>query len=259
MDYGTSLVSLDHAIIDIHTHIVYGIDDGAVDFEESIRLIGMEYDQGVRGIFCTSHSYGMLQHHEDYHRNLGRMKSAAQARYPDLSLYKGCEVLCTKHRMPEIIQKIKDGIFPTLNGTRYVLTEFSPLATAGMEEMRYCLECMLDKGLIPVIAHAERYEAIYDDPLNDVAWMKEFGCLIQINLFSVKQDTGWRKELANAFLEHHIVDFVGTDTHNLGYKSPQAAIGAAAIRNYGTQYANRVLYGNAIKTINTRVGNVIHE
>ena len=83
--------------------------------------------------------------------------------------------------------------------------------------------------------------------------------MIQINLFSVKQDTGWRKELANAFLEHHIVDFVGTDTHNLGYKSPQAAIGAAVIRNYGTQYANRVLYGNAIKTINTRVGNVIHE
>ena len=240
---------MDHAIIDIHTHIVCGIDDGAADFEESLRLIDMEYDQGVRGIFCTSHSYGMSERHENYHRNLGRMRSAVQARYPDLSLYEGCEVLCTKRRMPEIIQKIKEGIYPTLNGSRFVLTEFSPHATAGMEEMCYCLECISDEGFVPVIAHAERYEPIYDDPLNDVTWMKELGCLVQINLFNVKQDTGWRKELANALLEHHLADFVGTDTHNLSYKSPQVAICAAAVRKYGMQYASQVLCGNAIKTI----------
>ena len=40
---------MDHELIDIHTHIVYGIDDGAQNYEESLRLIDMEYDQGVRG------------------------------------------------------------------------------------------------------------------------------------------------------------------------------------------------------------------
>lgn len=43
-------------------------------------------------------------------------------------------------------------------------------------------------------------------------WVKELGCLIQINLFSAKQDTRWRRELANEFLKHHLIDLVGTDT-----------------------------------------------
>jgi len=204
---------VNHELIDIHTHIVYGIDDGAPNYEESLRLIGMEYDQGVRGIFCTSHSFGMAHQHEEYYKNLEKIKCAAEAMYPDLSLYEGCEVLCEKYDMPETIQRIKNGVFPTLNRTRYILTEFDPYVTGGMEEVRYCLEYIFDEGYIPVIAHAERYRAIYDDPLDDVTWMKKLGCLIQINLFSVKQDTGWRKELANEFLKHHLDDLVGTDTH----------------------------------------------
>ena len=66
---------MDDGIIDIHSHIVYGIDDGAADYEQSLRLIGMEYEQGVRGIFCTSHSYGMVDHHEEYYKNFVKMKS----------------------------------------------------------------------------------------------------------------------------------------------------------------------------------------
>jgi len=240
---------MNDGIIDIHSHIVYGIDDGAADYEQSLRLIGMEYEQGVRGIFCTSHSYGMVHHHEEYHRSFVKMKNAAQARYPDLSLYEGCEVLCAKHSISETMQRIKNGIFPTMSGTKYVLAEFDPYATAGMEEMRCCLEYILDYGYIPIIAHAERYRAIYDDPIQDVMWMKDRGCLVQINLFSVEQDTGWRKELANAFLEHQLVDLAGTDTHNLYYKSPEVSAGAMALQQYGAEYAHKVLYGNAMKLI----------
>ena len=240
---------MDDGIIDIHSHIVYGIDDGAADYEQSLRLIGMEYEQGVRGIFCTSHSYGMVDHHEEYHKNFVKMKNAALATYRDLSLYEGCEVLCAKHDMSEIMQRIEYGIFPTMNGTRYVLAEFDPHATAGMEEMHCCLEHILDHGYVPIIAHAERYIAIYDDPIHDVMWMKEHGCLVQINLFSVEQDTGWRKELANAFLKRQLVDLAGTDTHNLYYKSPEVSVGAMALQQYGAEYAHTVLYGNAMELI----------
>ena len=97
---------MDYDIIDIHSHIVYGIDDGAVDYEQSLRLIGMEYEQGVRGIFCTSHSYGMAHHYEEYHNRFERLKHMAVARYPDLSLYEGCEVLCAKHNMSETTQRM---------------------------------------------------------------------------------------------------------------------------------------------------------
>ena len=117
--------------------------------------------------------------------------------------------------------------------------------------MTYCLNYALDAGYTPIIAHVERYKAIYDDPLTDLYRLKELGCLVQINLYSVEQDQGHvgvgsRKELANLFLKNRMVDFVGTDTHRLDYKSPEAAVGAEAIREkYGEEYADTVLYQKA--------------
>ena len=108
---------------------------------------------------------------------------------------------------------------------------------------------------MPIIAHVERYKTIYDDPLDDLIRMKRHGCLTQINLYSVEQDKGFvgggsRKELANLFLQHQLVDFVGTDTHRLDYKSPEAAVGAAALREkYGKEYAEDVFYRNAEKIL----------
>ena len=238
-------------IIDIHTHMLYGIDDGAGDSDMSMTLMGMDYKQGVSGIFCTNHSYGMLHFYRDYHRSFEELSKAAEDRFPGLSLYKGCEILCYREDMPVIIRNIKNDIYPTMNGTNYVLLEFDPYGTEGMKEMTYCVNYVLDAGYIPIIAHIERYMPIYHDPLTDISRLRELGCLMQINLYSVEQDGGnaggrSRKELANLFLENRLVDFAGTDSHRLDYKSSEAAAGAAAIREkYGAEYAEKVLFGNA--------------
>ena len=217
-------------IIDVHTHMLYGIDDGARDSEMSLKLMEMDYEQGVRGIFCTNHSYGMADGYKDYHRRFEKLKKVAAERYPGLSLYKGCEVLCYKEEMGEIIANIRNDVFSTMNGTRCVLMEFDPHGTNGMEEMEYCLKYALDEGYVPIIAHVERYKTIYDNPLENLIRLRELGCLVQINLYSVEQDNGHlggaRKELANLFLGNQLVDFVGTDSHRIDYKSPEAAIGA---------------------------------
>ena len=240
-------------IIDIHTHMLYGIDDGAPDREMSLKLIEMDYEQGVRGIFCTNHSYGMEDDYRDYHRRFEKLSRAAADRFPGLTLYKGCEILCYRQEMQEIVANIDEDIYPSMNGTGYVLTEFDPYGTEGVEEMAYCLNCVLDADYIPIIAHAERYMTIYDDPLTDLGRMKELGCLVQINLYSVEQDQGLvgggsRKELANLFLRNRLVDFVGTDSHRLSYKPPEAAVGASVIREkYGDEYADQVLFRNAEK------------
>ena len=242
-------------IIDIHTHMLYDIDDGAKDSEMSLALMGMDYEQGVRGIFCTNHSYGMEEGYANYHRKFEKLSKVAAGRYPGLSLYKGCEIYCCREEMPDIIRYIRKDIYPVMNDTNYVLLEFDPYVTNGMEEMHYCLEYALNAGFIPIIAHVERYKIIYDEPLEDLRRVKELGCLLQINLYSVEQDQGHvgggsRKELANLFLKNRLVDFVGTDTHRLNYKSPEAAIGAEAIRKkYGDDYADMVLFKNAEKLL----------
>ncbi|MBP5330343.1 MAG: hypothetical protein J6Y89_00635, partial [Lachnospiraceae bacterium] len=155
-------------IIDIHTHMLYGVDDGAEDMEMSLALMGMDYEQGVSGIFCTNHSYDMEVYYREYHRRFEKLSKAAADRYPGLSLYKGCEILCYRDEMAEIVGNIKDDIFPTMNGNNYVLLEFEPYGTEGTEEMSYCANYVLDAGYTPIIAHVERYKTIYDDPMTDM-------------------------------------------------------------------------------------------
>ncbi len=145
----------------------------------------------------------MEDYYKDYHRRFEKLSKVAADRYPGLSLYKGCEILCYREEMPEIISNIKNDIFPTMNGTDYMLLEFDPHGTEGVEEMIYCLNYALDAGYTPIIAHVERYKTIYDDPLTDLIRLKEMGCLVQINLYSVEQDPLFAGAGASEDAERH--------------------------------------------------------
>ena len=250
-------------ISDIHTHILYGMDDGAADLQMSLQLLEMEYDQGVREIFLTNHSWGMDNNYKKYHTRFEELKAIVSEKFTDLNLYKGCEILGEQDKMEAIVRKIRDDIYPTMNGSKYILMEFDPDETGGMREIEYCLKFSLDAGFIPIVAHVERYKNLYDEPyekpydkqLSNLQFIKELGCKVQINLYSVEQDkgsvgSGSRKELANLFLRNKLVDFVGTDTHNLYYKSPEAAVGTEAIRRIcDKEYADRILFGNVKEVI----------
>ncbi len=238
-------------IIDIHTHILYGLDDGAEDLAMSMELIKRAYEQGVRGLFLTNHGEGIINRIGDYRERFKNLKMMAEITYPGLELFEGSEVVSERDNMVHVIDNLNAGNLPTLNGTKYVLTEFVPYDTDGMKEVFYCVDALLNAGYIPVIAHVERYADIYSDPAQNLHELKEKGCFTQVNLYSVKQDHGMigggsRKKLANLFLKDHLIDFVGTDSHRIDYKSPEAAIGAQEIEEkYGADYAKQVLYKNA--------------
>lgn len=241
-------VSMD--IIDINSHIMNGIDDGAGNIGMSLELMEMEYDQGVRGIFLTGHGYGMEAWHEDYGRRFDELVKISNERFPGLSLYKGSEILCYRDFMDITVDNIKSGIFPTLNGGDHVLIEFNPYDTEGTDEMRFCAGCLINNGLIPIIAHVERYYDIFADPVEDLKHLKDLGCLAQINLYSIDSEkNASERELADLFLTNRLADFVGTDAHRPDHKRPDAARGAKLLaEKYGLDYASEILYKNA-KTI----------
>lgn len=233
-------------VVDIHSHILFGIDDGAYNINESLSLIKLGYGQGIRNIFCTNHSYGMENKHQDYYKNLHQLKKEINSRYSDVRLYNGCEIMCNRNKMRHIINNINNKIYPTMNNTKNVLVEFDPYLTDGMDEMLYCLCFMIDKGFTPIIAHVERYNNIYDDPLKNLFFIKEIGCLLQINLFSVEQDKGNRKRIADICLSNNLIDFVGTDTHRLNYKPTEAITGArGVISKMGIKTGKEILFNNA--------------
>ena len=83
-------------VIDIHSHILYGIDDGSQSELETMTLIEYEYTQGVRGIFLTNHSICVISRYKEYQKNYENIIKKAKKKYKDLKLYKGCEIMCDR-------------------------------------------------------------------------------------------------------------------------------------------------------------------
>ena len=110
-------------IYDVHCHIIPGVDDGASDYEETKRLLQMEYNQGVRGIIATPHfRFQMFETPIEHIKEQFVLAQRAAAEISnDLEVYLGCEF----HVNMEMTEMLKAGKVSTMAGSRYVLTEFS--------------------------------------------------------------------------------------------------------------------------------------
>lgn len=143
---------------DIHMHIIPGVDDGAWNFDMAYRMLYMAYDQGIRKIIATPHSSAFQCHSDEAKSAYQTLKEQIDKRYPDMGFYIGCEVYCRKENMDDILEKLENGTFPTMNETKYVLTEFSSLVSP--EEAIDCIKALQEKGWTPIIAHVERYKGL---------------------------------------------------------------------------------------------------
>ncbi|MCT2889433.1 tyrosine protein phosphatase, partial [Streptococcus thermophilus] len=110
-------------MIDVHSHIVFDVDDGPKTLEESLDLIGESYAQGVRKIVSTSHRRkGMFETPEDkIFANFSKVKAEAEALYPDLTIYYGGELYYTL----DIVEKLEKNLIPRMHNTQFALIEFS--------------------------------------------------------------------------------------------------------------------------------------
>lgn len=110
-------------IYDIHCHIVPGVDDGATDIGETVKLLRMEYEQGVRTVIATPHfRFRMFETPAEKVREQFRLvEKAASEISPDLHVYLGCEF----HANMEMLPMLREQKVMTMAGSRYVLTEFS--------------------------------------------------------------------------------------------------------------------------------------
>ena len=132
-------------IIDIHMHVIPDADDGPDTMEEALELLRRSSEQGVTDIIATSHDSAFFGKAEQtVLKYLDLKRAAAEANIP-VSLYLGAELyLDLKHMESDILPKLKDGSYSTLNGTKYVLVEFS--TREREEDICACLDCLLEEG-----------------------------------------------------------------------------------------------------------------
>ena len=133
-------------MIDIHSHIVFDVDDGPKNRADSKALLEEAYAQGVRTIVSTSHRRkGMFETPEDkIAANFSEVKQLAREVAPDLNVVYGAEIYFSS----DVIEKLEQNIIPKLNGTRYALIEFSMNTT--YRDIHSALTKVLMSGITPV-------------------------------------------------------------------------------------------------------------
>lgn len=202
-------------MIDIHCHILNGIDDGARDIETSLHMCKIAEMNGIKHIVATPH----ITATDDLERfvsvrneKIRSLQKLVEMREINVKLYPGAEVY------------VDDDIFfannlkrLTINGSRYILVEFSFMETKIKKIYEY-LDEIIKMGIIPIIAHPERYPFFqYDyEAVNDLS---KKGAVFQINAASLASMDGPQEfELAYSLAYNGVASFIGTDAHSAHHR-----------------------------------------
>ena len=221
-------------MIDIHSHIVFDVDDGPKSREESKALLTEAYRQGVRTIVSTSHRRkGMFETPEEkIAENFLQVREIAKEVASDLVIAYGAEIYYT----PDVLDKLEKNRIPTLNNSRYALIEFS--MNTSYRDIHSALSRILMLGITPVIALIERYDALENDE-NRVLKPKLFG-----------ERYKFMKKRAQYFLERDLVHVIASDMHNLDGRPPHMAKAYDLVsQNYGEAKAQELFIDNPRKIV----------
>lgn len=198
-------------MIDIHSHIIARIDDGAKDFETSIQMIQMAAKNGTSKIIATPHycvGYGETPYNE-VKEMVSKLRESIKELDLNIQLYHGQEVYFST----TMIEDYENGIIGTINDSNYMLFEL-PMRSLEDETFGIMHEMKI-KGIRLIMAHPERYKFIMDKPeiINDFI---EEGILFQLNLGSIEGKFGKTiKKTAEVLLKNNIYNFIGSDAHDL--------------------------------------------
>lgn len=235
-------------MIDIHMHLVPGMDDGAEDMEMALVMMIRAKQQGISQIIATPHSEAFHFSKEDGRVIFQRLMNTAAKICPEVKLYLGCEVYCEADIMEQVLELLDLGVYPTMNGTKYVLMEFSQWVYP--ENTIPCVEALLSVGYKPIIAHMERYKYLRDN-MELVGRFRELGAHIQLNTYSLfdEMDDSIKNWARRLVLERK-VDFLGTDAHRTYHRPPSTKYGLNWLyKNVDREYADSVAWKNAQKLL----------
>lgn len=238
----------ENKICDIHSHIVYGIDDGSIDLKMSIDMLRDAYKQGIKSVICTSHSGSNI---EKYYKNLNMLKDKLKKKNIDINLYPGCEIYCCYDNIENIITQLDNKRIPSINNTKYVLIEFEP--DILLSEIIYCCKEIIQHNYIPIIAHIERYQNLFI--LNyGIDILKNMECIFQVNIYSLQDERDTKiKENARYLLNKKYITFVGSDSHSMYHRPYMITNGIEYIYEKCTDvYADDILYKNAQFLLNIK-------
>lgn len=239
-------------MIDLHTHILPEVDDGAADMDEALRMTILAYETGTEYLVLTPHcgipgaarsNYWSKEMFERFRAYRQRVKDEGIP----IRIGYGSEVYAT----PELPKLLEQGRLLPLAGSRYLLIEFD--FEASPETIRRALDTVHRAGLVPVLAHPERYRMTMEYPGAIFDWVRS-GCIIQMNRDSVTGHFGRTVEdCANMLLRSRLVHCVASDAHHADYRNPDMSdVERVLAKRCGSSYAHLLLKENPLRVVSNR-------
>lgn len=196
--------------LDLHTHVVYGVDDGARTEEQMRAMLDAAAANGITTLVATTHATPGLEEfpQERYQRHLDAAQAYCQQQGYGLRLYPGAELLYN----PMLRDAARENGLPTLAGTDWVLMEFLPQTSAkelenGLEEVAVC-------GYSILMAHVERYRCLESRGLLEKLKAR-YPVACQMNGSTVLEPGSfWKRRRVERWLNSGVIDVVASDAHN---------------------------------------------
>lgn len=203
-------------MIDLHSHILHAIDDGAANMQVALDMARFAAEDGVEVMACTPHFLPGVYDPDvvDVVTRVNELNDRLLDEGIDLVVVSGCEA----HVRPDMVTRLKSGEILTLHSSRYVLVEAPPAVLPPHLDQLFMN--IIGAGFKPILAHVERYRWA-ERALTWVQRMSSAGVLMQVTAGSFFGDYGRSaKELSLRFLDAGLVDVVASDAHDLTRRPP---------------------------------------
>ena len=234
-------------MVEMHSHVIYGVDDGAKDLSSMYTLLRQASDTGVHHLICTSHitpGYEKFPQ-ETYLEHLEEAKAWCEKNAPAMKLHIGSEILYTESTG----RMLDEGYVPSLDQTMTVLVEFMPEASES--EIRHALEDLGSRGYKVILAHVERY--VHLNRIRQLKDLKdECGCCYQMNARTVHntKDHLLRRMHTLKILDSGLIDFISSDAHSPEHRPMSLDKAYDFLRSrYGADRADDLCGGNICRLL----------
>lgn len=225
-------------MIDLHCHMLPGIDDGAPDLEVALAMARCAIDDGITLTACTPHIYPGLYENDrpGIEAAIAALREALREAGIPLALSIGADT----HLAPDLVGGIRSGRIPTLGGSRYLL--FEPPHHVAPPRFEESVFNLMAAGYVPVITHPERLSWI-ETHYATFARLAHAGAWIQVTAGAVTGRFGRRPRYwAERLLDEGLVHILATDSHHIDKRPPLLAEGReAAARRLGAEEAGHLV------------------
>jgi protein-tyrosine phosphatase len=226
-------------LTDIHSHILYGLDDGARDPEQSLAMLQMAAAAGTTDIVATPHCNDEFEF--DPARNADRIAELQAAVAPlEIRIHTGCDFHLS---LRNVRQALADPTRFTINHHQYLLAEFSEVMI--FEGVSNLFDQLLQAGVRPIITHPERNSMLRKKSADLSRWVQQ-GCFLQVTAQSYLGVFGPEaKESALSWTSKGLVHFVASDAHDLTRRTPRLDQAFAFLeKQYGQDVARSLCIDN---------------